>query len=475
MGPFVTETLTPPNHVIVVFGANGDLARRKLLPSLFHLDQEGLMPADYRIVGNSRSELSDDEFRQFARDAVKEFGRAPATDDAWGPFARRLSYVSHEFTPADTTPLHDAVATAEKEMGAGVERLFYLAVPPVAFAPITEGLGACGLAEGARVVYEKPFGLDLESFQQLNGRIRSVLEHDQIYLIDHFLGKETVQNILALRFANGMFEPVWNRHHLDCVTIDVPETLSIGTRAGFYEKVGALRDMVVTHLFQVLTFIAMEPPAAFDADAVGDAKEAALRAIRPLNPADVVRGQYEGYREAEGVSPDSDTETFVAARAFVDNERWEGVPFYMRTGKCLKQSYSSASFSFRPPRRDLFNDEDARKLNQNCLTLRLGPDEGISVRFLAKVPGPKIDLDAAQMTFDYESSFGSELIEAYERLIHDALLGDRTLFNRADGIGRSWEIISAILENPPPLHIYPQGSWGPKEADQLIAPSRWAW
>ncbi|MEA2476054.1 MAG: glucose-6-phosphate 1-dehydrogenase, partial [Actinomycetota bacterium] len=273
--------------------------------------------------------------------------------------------------------------------------------------------------------------------------------------------------------GNGMFEPVWNREHLDGVIIDVPETLSIGTRAGFYEKVGALRDMIVTHLFQVLTFVAMEPPESFTADAIGDAKDEALCALRPLDPADVVRGQYEGYRDADGVAPDSDTETFFAARAFIDNERWDGVPFFLRTGKCLKQGYSAASLSFRPPARDLFNDADVRKMNQNRLILRLGPDEGIDVSFLAKVPGPVIDLDAARMTFDYEGSFGSELIEAYERLIHDALLGDRTLFNRADGIGRSWEIIGGVLQDPPPLHTYEQGSWGPEAADALIAPRKW--
>ncbi|MDQ3877691.1 MAG: glucose-6-phosphate dehydrogenase [Actinomycetota bacterium] len=474
MGDVVTPALTPPDHVIVVFGANGDLARRKLLPALFHLDREGLMPANYRIVGNSRSEMSDDDFRAFARDAIKEFGRASAVDD-WGQFAAKLSYVSHEFTPSSTQPVRDAVDAVTAEVGGDVKRLFYLAVPPVAFAPITEGLGRCGLAQGARVVYEKPFGVDLASFQQMNGAIRSVLQHDQIYLIDHFLGKETVQNILALRFANGMFEPVWNRRHLDSVIIDVPETLSIGTRAGFYENVGALRDMIVTHLMQVLTFIAMEPPEAFTADAIGDAKEAALRALRPFEPSDVVRGQYEGYRQADGVAEDSDTETFVAARVFIDNDRWEGVPFYLRTGKCLKESYSRAAFSFWPPPRDLFKDEDARKMDQNRLTLRLGPDEGIDVSFLAKVPGPSIDLDRAQMTFDYEGSFGSEMIEAYERLIHDAMLGDRTLFNRADGIGRSWEVIAGILEDPPPLHMYEPGSWGPLAANELIAPRRWAY
>jgi glucose-6-phosphate 1-dehydrogenase len=465
--------LTPPDHVIVIFGANGDLAHRKLLPALYHLEAEGLMPKNYRVIGNSRSELSDEDFLGFARDCVAEFGRGPLDEAAWTRLSERTTYVSHEFTRENAEPIALAVKEAEKDLGDNVRRLFYLAVPPSAFSTIVEGLGACGLHARARVIIEKPFGRDRQSFDELTRSVRSVLDDSQVYRIDHFLGKETVQNILALRFANGLFEPVWNRNHLDHVQIDVPETLGIGTRATFYEQTGALRDMLVTHLLQVLSFVAMEPPTSFTPKALMDETTKVFESMKPLAPEDVVRGRYEGYLDEDGVEADSQTETFIAARVCIDNWRWAGVPFFLRTGKRMAEARQAVTLAARNPPREMFREAPGRWFDQDYLALELGGEEAISVTFLAKVPGPTIELGPARMEFKYEGSFGSELIEAYERLLHDALIGDRTLFARADGIERTWELIEPVLDSPPELHSYPQGSWGPPAARRLIRPRRW--
>ncbi len=465
--------MTPPDHAIVIFGANGDLSRRMLLPSLFRLEVEGLMPDDYRVIGNSRSTLSNEDFRTFARTGIDEFGRCEVKEAAWKRFAARLSYVSHEFTPDDSRPVAEAVEKAEGEMGGDVRRLYYLAVPPSAFATITQAIGVCGLEKRARVVIEKPFGRDRESYRELSKSVREVLEESQVYRIDHFLGKETVQNILALRFANGMFEPSWNRQHIDHVQIDVPETLDIGTRASFYETTGALRDMIVTHLFQVLAFVAMEPPTAMEPTPLMNETAKIFESMVPLACENVVRGQYEGYRNDEGVDEDSETETFIAAKVCIDNWRWAGVPFYLRTGKCMAESRQTVTLAFREPPRHMFREAPAEWFQQDHLDLELSGEEGVSMTFLAKVPGPVIELAPARLKFTYEGSFGSELIGAYERLLHDALLGDRTLFTRGDGIERSWEIVEDILKNPPPLELYARGSWGPKGAVELIAPHKW--
>jgi glucose-6-phosphate 1-dehydrogenase len=474
VGTLVTPAaLTPEDHIIVIFGANGDLSQRKLLPALFHLAHEGLMPGNYRIIGSSRSSLSDGGFRDLAREAVARFGRCDPKSADWDGFADRLSYVSTTFGPEGTEHLTEAVEAARAELGNEARALFYLAVPPSAFGGITQGLAKSGLARDARVVFEKPFGEDVESFRQLDATVRSALDDDQVYRIDHFLGKETVQNILALRFANGMFEPIWNRIHIDHVQIDVPESLTIGARAGFYEKVGALRDMVVTHLLQVLSFVALEPPSSFTPKALMDEVAKVFESISPLGPSDVVFGQYDGYLDEEGVASASRTETFVAARAFVDNWRWARVPFYLRTGKGMAEQRSAVTLAFKEPPKRMFRDMSRRRFDHDHLTIELGPNEGITITFLAKTPGPSIELDQARMHFDYEGSFGSELIEAYERLIHDALMGDRTLFTRADGIERTWELVQQVIDDPPPVRRYPQGSWGPEESDDLIAPRRW--
>jgi glucose-6-phosphate 1-dehydrogenase len=468
----VTNGLRPEAHVIVVFGGNGDLARRKLLPALFHLYQEGLLPEGFAIIGSSRSHMTDAQFRSLARKSVDEFCRCAAHGNEWSVFASRLSYVSHDFVPGATDPLRDAVLKAEADIGGEARRLFYLAVPSSAFGSITEALGSGGLTARARVVYEKPFGSDRRSFKDLSGRVSGVLDETQIYRIDHFLGKESVQNILALRFANGMFEPVWNRNHIDHVQIDVPEELGIGTRASFYEGTGALRDMLVTHLLQVVSVVAMEPPASLAAKALIDERVKVLDAMAPLRRADIVRGQFAGYRKLDGVAPNSDTETFVAARVRIDNWRWAGVPFYLRTGKRLAQSRQTITLAFRSPPRSIFRGGIAPG-ERNHLTIELGKQESVSLHFLAKAPGPSVELAPARMDFCYGSSFGSKLVEAYERLLHDALVGDRTLFTRPDGIERTWNLVEDVLDHPRAALSYEQGSWGPEDMHDLIAPRRW--
>jgi glucose-6-phosphate 1-dehydrogenase len=462
----------PDDHVLVLFGVTGDLARRKLLPGLFRLATAGLLSERYRIIGSSPSELSDAEFREHARAAVEEFGRQPLGDLAWAEFAACLSYA--RASDDDGTALAAAVRRAEDAIGGPVRRLHYLSVPPAAFARIVELLGATGLAAGARVILEKPFGTDLASARWLNTRVREVFADEQVFRIDHFLGKEQAQNILAFRFGNGLFEPVWNRDHIDHVQIDVPEALSIEGRASFYESTGAFRDMVVTHLFQVLGFVAMEPPTAFAPKPLVDEKVKVFESMAPLRPEDVVRGQYEGYRHEPGVAPDSDTETFVALRCHIDSWRWKGVPFYLRTGKRLAEGRRTITVVFREPPLRMFPADAVGSIERNRLSFDLSDPGGISASFLAKVPGPTLELGAARMDFRYEQSFCSDnALEAYERLIHDALLGDHTLFTRADGIERLWEISAPVLSHPPRLATYAPGSWGPDAIHELISPRRW--
>ena len=460
--------LVPEDHVIVLFGATGDLARRKLLPGLYRLSAAGLLPERYRIVATSRGTLDDEGFRAFARDAVTEFG-GPADLDDWDAFAEKVSYVE---AGDGLSSLVRAVERAEHELGGQARRLHYLSVPPVAFDGIVSAIGEAGLAEDARVILEKPFGTDLESARGLNSTVHGVFAEEDVFRIDHFLGKETVQNILALRFANGIFETLWNRDHIAHVQIDIPETLSIGTRASFYEDTGAFRDMIVTHLLQVLGFVAMEPPTSLSAKALVDETVKVFESIRPIGPDDIVRGQYSGYRQEPGVAPGSETETFVAARVEVDNWRWAGVPFYLRTGKCLAQTRRVVTITFRDPPRRMFDHVNG--VSPNELVFELGDPGGISASFLAKVPGPTMQLGAAEFRFDYDTSFtAANQLEAYERLIHDALMGDRTLFTRADGIERLWEVCAPVLENPGPTYPYARGSWGPERMHGLISPGRW--
>ena len=461
-----SQDLIPDNHVIVLIGATGDLARRKLLPGLFRLSEAGLLPERFRIVATSRASLSDDEFRVLARDAVGAFARSTPSEEAWAPFADALTYA----VLGDA--LLPAVEHAERTIGGEVKRLHYVSVPPAACAGIIEALGSAGLNQGARIIMEKPFGSDLKTARELNETVHRVFDESQVYRIDHFLGKETVQNILALRFANGVFELVWNRDNVSYVQIDVPETLSIEGRAGFYERAGAFRDMIVTHLFQVLGFVAMEPPTSLHADALVTETVKVFDALRPLRPEDVVRGQYDGYLSEPGVTPDSRTETFVALRCFVDNGRWAGVPFYLRTGKRLAEGRRVLTIGFRESADQLFAPPEGFPPRE--LVFDLGDPGSISTQFLVKAPGPTPRLAPAPFAFHYEDSFTTaNQLAAYERLIHDALIGDHTLFTRADGIERLWEVSAPVLADPPPLHAYEPGSWGPEASHDLIAPARW--
>ena len=466
-------TLAAPDpHVIVLFGATGDLARRKLLPGLLHLSEAGLMPPDFRVVGTSLDELNDVAFRSFARSAVDDFARHRFSEEDWSDFARRLTYVGHD---AGGEGLAQAVAAARADIGGHARLLHYLSVPPAAAGDTVRLLGDAGLAADARVIMEKPFGTDLASARALNAEVHEVFAEQQVFRIDHFLGKEAAQNILALRFANGLFEPIWNRQHIDHVQIDVPETLSIGSRAGFYEKTGAYRDMVVTHLMQILAFVAMEPPTALEPRAITEEKNKVFRSLKPLDPAWVVRGQYEGYRSEPGVAPDSDAETFVALRCEVDSWRWSGVPFYLRTGKRMAESARIISISYHEPPAGMFpSGSGVGAFGPDHLTFDLDESSRLSLSFYGKRPGPGMRLEKMSMQFSLEETGADDdALEAYERLIHDAMVGDHTLFTTAEGIERLWEISAPLLEHPSPLHTYAPGTWGPAAMQALIAPHDW--
>jgi glucose-6-phosphate 1-dehydrogenase len=466
----------PDNHVIVLFGATGDLARRKLLPGLFHLHAAGLLPREYRIIGSSprNSAMTTEQFREHTEQACFDFCITKPTDPSWPSFAERVSFGAAE--PDDTADLEEAVQRAEKEIAGPVRRLYHLAVPPAAFTSVIGLLGATGLARDARVIIEKPFGTDLDSARALNQAVHEVFDESQVFRIDHFLGKESVDNILALRFANGLFEPVWNREHICYVQIDVPETLSIEGRAAFYDATGTYRDMIVTHLFQVMGFVAMEPPVSLSAKHLRDEKEKVFEALKPIDVRHVVRGQYRGYTSEPGVPADSDTETMVALRAEVENWRWKGVPFYLRSGKSMGASRQMLTLGFGEPPLRMFrahrHDIPTGRLNE--IVIDFADPGSISIDFLAKVPGPELSLGHTKMMFSYKDSFATaNALEGYERLILLAMIGDQSLFTRSDGIERLWEISTPLLENPPPAEPYEPGSWGPDSVDKLIAPYRW--
>jgi glucose-6-phosphate 1-dehydrogenase len=459
-------------YVIVLFGATGDLSRRKLLPGLFRLASSGFVPG-CRIVGVSLDEMSADAFRTFARAALREFSTYPVTVEAWNAFAASLDYVP---LSAGAAALRNTVLAAEQSLGDGpVGRLHYLSVPPAAALSAIHMLRDAGLVERARIVMEKPFGLDLQSAASLNASLHGVFAEQQIFRIDHFLGKEPVQNILAFRFANGLFEPIWNRNFIAHVQIDVPETLDLGKRTGFYEATGAYRDMVVTHLFQILAFMAMEPPAALEPAAIGEEKNKVFRSLLPIKPTDVVRGQFTGYRSEPGVDPASDTETFIALKCSIDNWRWAGVPFYLRTGKRLAEGQRIISIAFREPPRSMFPaDSGVGAQGPDHLTFDLADQSKMSLSFYGKRPGPGMRLDKLSLQFAmHDTGHAADLLEAYERLILDAMRGDHTLFTNAEGIERLWQASMPLLETPPPVRPYAPGSWGPNAIHQLIAPDTW--
>ncbi len=471
--PRAAAPARPNDQVLILFGATGDLAKRKLLPGLFHLAVAGMMPERYRIVGSGRPDgpLDAEGFRAHVREALGEFGRKELTDENWGPFAHSLSFAAASAEQPEA--LVQAVARAEEDLGHDTARLAYLAVPPDAFGPMVSMLGATGLSERSRLIVEKPFGHDLGSARALNHTLHGVLKESQIFRIDHFLGKEAVQNILAFRFANGLFEPVWNRRHVDYVQIDVPEQLTIEGRAGFFEETGTFRDMIVTHLLHVLGFIAMEPPRRLDAASLREETGKVFDAIKPLDPTRAVFGQYDGYRSEPGVAPNSTVETFAALEVLIDNGRWAGVPFQLRTGKALAESRHTVTLGFKEPARQLFKPSPTAA-RPNEVSFELSEPGVIWVDFLAKQPGASMELGDASLTFRYGDSFEvANELEGYERLLHDAMLGDHTLFTGADGIERLWEISTPLLERPPNASVYPRGSWGPDAIDQLVAPHRW--
>jgi glucose-6-phosphate 1-dehydrogenase len=458
----------------VIFGASGDLTRRKLLPALYHLFHEDLLPASFGIVGYARTEMSDEEFRAVARQSVEEFGRCEVTDETWDEFARGLFYVAGEFdSEGAMAHLRERLDELDRHRGTEGRRLFYCATPPEAFDDVVARLAEEGLNHHARIVIEKPFGIDLESARALGGMVQEQFGESQVFRIDHFMGKETVQNILVLRFANTLFEPLWDRRYVDHVELTVAEDIGIEGRGRFYERTGALRDMVQTHLFQVLTFLAMEPPGAFSAEQVRDEKVKVLRAMAPVRPEDVVLGQHVGYTDEVGVAPGSRVETFAALRVEVDNWRWAGVPFFLRTGKMLPRKVTEASVVFRDVPHQIFDREGISGLQPNRLTLRIQPDEGVSLSLMVQRPGLGIALDHASLEFDYGRTFDTPLVGAYEMLLLEAMRGDQTLFIRQEGLERAWEVLEPVFDDPPPVHRYEPGSWGPAEADELIAPRRW--
>jgi len=465
----VSSTIAP--QVVVLFGATGDLARRKLLPGLAHLMLSSLAPS-IRVVGTSLEDFDDASFRSFAIEACGEFSGRGLSTEQLDEFASRLTYVPQGAGPK---ALAAKVGDSRELLGAETHLLHYLSVPPKAALAVVKMLDDAKLVERSRIIMEKPFGTDLASAVEVNARLHETFDERQIFRIDHFLGKEPAQNILAFRFANGLFEPIWNRNFIHHVQIDVPETLGLDRRAGFYESTGAFRDMVVTHLFQILAFMAMEPPVALEPRAISEEKNKVFRSMRPLDPANVVRGQYGGYRDEPGVDPESETETFIALKCEIDNWRWAGVPFYLRTGKKLAEGQRIISIAFHEPPKSMFPaDSGVGKSGPDHLTFDLADASRVSLSFYGKRPGPGMKLDKLSMQFalhDHERA--GDVLEAYERLILDAMRGDHTLFTTAEGIERLWEISQPLLDDPSPVRTYSPGSWGPNAIHQLIAPHAW--
>jgi glucose-6-phosphate 1-dehydrogenase len=475
---------SPPPQTLVVFGGSGDLARRKLLPALYDLAYEGLLPEHYAIVGSGGSQLDDADFRERARLGVEEFARHRIDDGRWEAFARALSYVRAPLDDAAAFgALRERLVALGAELGAGSRRLFYCATPPSAVSTVVQRVGDAGLDADARIVLEKPIGHDLPSARELSRVVGEVFAESQVFRIDHYVGKEAVQNILVFRFANSMVERAWCGEAVDHVQITVAESAGIDQRGRYYEEAGALRDMVQNHLLQVLAFVAMEPPTSLAPEDVRDRKAELLEAVRPFSADELVRGQYAagvveghevpGYRDEKHVAADSTVETFVAQRAWIDNERWEGVPFYLRAGKRLPRRVTEVAIVLRESERGLFDGSGIARLPAHHLALRIQPEEGIALVFRAKEPGPGMALDAVPMDFSYGGSFRTRPTEAYERLLHDAMAGDQTLFLREDAVERSWEIVAPVLDAQGTVHPYAAGTWGPSAADELIKPRAW--
>ncbi|MGH2538633.1 MAG: glucose-6-phosphate dehydrogenase [Candidatus Promineifilaceae bacterium] len=475
---------------IVIFGASGDLTRRKLVPSLYNLHCKGRLPKRWQVVGFARTALNDDEFRADLKAGLQEFHPEDYVADIWDNFASRLRYLPGDLNKkGDFEKLDDLLADIEDDDAKPDNRVYYLALSPKLYEMTLERLGAAGMAAEAdgfrRIVIEKPFGHDLTSALTLNKLVHKVFEENQVYRIDHYLGKETVQNILVFRFANSLFEPVWNRNYIHQVQISALESVDVGHRAGYYDGVGVVRDMVQNHLLQLLALVAMEPPASFEADAQRNEKIKLLSSIRPFTAEDVpdhtVRGQYQGYRRTEGVADDSQTPTYVALRLYVDNWRWQGVPFYLRSGKALKSKTTEISIMFRRPPHVMFPLPADMLIPPNDLSICIQPDEGIHFGFQVKVPDTLAEMRTVDMTFDYDQAFpGKDIPEAYERLLLDVIKGDPALFARADQIELAWGLVDKILagwqlDDGPRLYSYKRGSWGPAAADRFIGQDGYAW
>ena len=488
----IKESLEP--CVMVIFGATGDLTHRKLLPALYNLALEHPLPAGFSVVAFARRPYDDDVFRQQALESINQYSRQkPVNQQVWDSFVAGLHYLQSNFNdPAGYSKLNILLSKLDQERGTSGNRIFYLSTPPSQYPEIIQNLGNAGLNRNrkgwTRIIIEKPFGHDLNTAHELNKQVGRVFKEDQIYRIDHYLGKETVQNINVFRLANGIFEPVWNRRYVDHVQITVAENLGLEGRAGYYEESGAIRDMIQNHMLQLLTLVAMEPPIALDANSVRDEKVKVLHALQPMNGHDVlentIRAQYgpgwvggqqvPGYLQENGVAPTSTTETYVALKTFVDNWRWAGVPFYLRTGKHLPKRVSEVAIQFKQPPLMLFKDSDTQgQVEPNVLTLRIQPDEGISLKFGAKVPGTDMQIRSVNMDFFYGSSFVREQPEAYERLLLDAMHGDSTLFTRRDEVEAAWTFVQGILDgwnsaSRDTIRTYESGSWGPQAADEFI-------
>lgn len=479
---------------VVIFGASGDLTTRKLMPALYALAEQKLLPRCFSIVGVARTDMGQDGFRRRMREAVEKFSRLGSVrDDVWMPLAQTMHYLSASVDdPTGIRRLRDVLARVDQTCGTEGNRLFYLATPPTAYAGIVRALGEAGLAAPetgwGRIIIEKPFGRDLMSARELNRQVLEVFREPQIYRIDHYLGKETIQNILAFRFGNSIFEPLWNRRYVDHVQITASETVGVESRGGYYEKAGVLRDMFQNHLLQLFCLTAMEPPAAFAADAIRDEKVKVLRSVKPISLEAVeqiaVRGQYgrgtvgEGevraYREEEGVVEDSTTETYAALKLFVDNWRWQGVPFYLRSGKRMARRVTEVAIQFKQPPLLLFKSCALEQFSPNTLVLRIQPDEGISLGFEVKPPGPEICVSPLSLDFSYKAAFGESPPDAYETLLLDCMRGDSTLFIRHDWIELAWALLTPVLEAweatlPQGFPNYQAGTWGPEEADALMA------
>jgi glucose-6-phosphate 1-dehydrogenase len=475
--------------VFVIFGASGDLTRHKLLPAIFNLSEEGHLPDEFTILGIARPPLQETDYRAQMREQVREVEGEPLEEDKWRKIENQLYYISGEFDDAALFErLKQKLAEIGKRHGTPPNYLFYLAVPPDLFGLVVERLSNAGLTHETdgwrRVIVEKPFGYDLATARALNAELRKGLQESQIYRIDHYLGKETVQNILAFRFANGIFEPIWNRRYVDHVQMTVAESVGVERRGAYYDKAGALRDIVQNHMFQVMTLVAMEPPISFKGEDVRDEKARVLHAVQPLSPPEVsrhaVRAQYAGYRKEPSVNADSRTETFVALRLFLDNWRWAGVPFYLRTGKRLPTRLTEVAIQFKCPPLMLFRDTPVQSIPPNVLVLRIQPNEGISLSFEAKVPGPATKLDTVTMDFNYAEYFKVEPVTGYETLLFDAMAGDQTLFHRMDMVEAGWCAVQPILDawqrdSTSSIPTYDGGTWGPSEADVLIEHDGRSW